>query len=312
MKMSSKKGGSSQGGKLLILVVLFLIAVGSGFAVPGEMGAAVRRSIAETFRIFKDGSGAFGLPVLVSCAAAVLFVAILSTILKMAANATVRDAHSQTVAELICAVITYLSWIAGIVWVLILLGVNVAGVFAGLGIISLILGFAAESLIEDVITGFFIIFEHQYDVGDIIVLDDFRGVVEKIGVRTTTIRDDGNNLKVVNNSDIRNFQNRSRKESVAVAIIGITYGQDVEEFERIVKENLPDVKAKYPEVFTGPIIYKGIEELADSSVNVKFTADCTEAQIFNAKRLLNREIKIMFDKNGIEIPFPQLDVHNIP
>ena len=97
--------------------------------------------------------------------------------------------------------------IIGVVWGLAILGVNTTAVLAGIGIVGLILGFGAQSLIEDIITGAFIIFEGQYVNGDIIILDDFRGTVRNIGVRTTTIEDAGGNLKVVNNSDIRNFQN---------------------------------------------------------------------------------------------------------
>lgn len=293
-------------GKQLIGLLICLIIGG------GALGLGISRGV------FTNAGSLFGE---VHISKATLLTLVVMVFLVLAAEKALvlllglfkgRTHRTATVITITQSLLRYAAAIVILCWGLSIVGVNVSTILASVGVVALIVGFGAESLIEDVITGFFIIFEHQYDVGDIIVLDDFRGVVEKIGVRTTTIRDDGNNLKVVNNSDIRNFQNRSRKESVAVAIIGITYGQDVEEFERIVKENLPDVKAKYPEVFTGPIIYKGIEELADSSVNVKFTADCTEAQIFNAKRLLNREIKIMFDKNGIEIPFPQLDVHNIP
>ena len=138
-----------------------------------------------------------------------------------------KSLRSQTIASLTAATFHYLIVIIGAVWGLAILGVNTTAVLAGVGIIGLILGFGAQSLIEDIITGFFIIFEGQYVIGDIIILDDFRGTVRNIGVRTTTIEDAGGDLKVVNNSDIRNFQNRSRNSSLAICEVGVAYDTDL-------------------------------------------------------------------------------------
>ena len=134
-----------------------------------------------------------------------------------------KSLRSQTIASLAAGAFHYLIVIIGAVWGLAILGVNTMAVLAGVGIIGLILGFGAQSLIEDIITGAFIIFEGQYVIGDIIILDEFRGVVRNIGVRTTTIEDAGGNLKVVNNSDIRNFQNRSRNSSLAICEVSVAY-----------------------------------------------------------------------------------------
>ena len=126
-----------------------------------------------------------------------------------------------------------------LVWGLTILGVNTGAVLAGVGIVGLIIGFGAQSLIEDIITGTFIIFENQYSVGDIIVLDDVRGTVRSIGVRTTVIEDDGGNLKVVNNSDIRNFQNRSRNTSLAIIVCAVSYDTDLRKLEQLMLDKLP-------------------------------------------------------------------------
>ena len=101
-----------------------------------------------------------------------------------------------------------LKYIAGIVilcWGLSIIGVNVSTIVASVGIIALIVGFSAESLIADVVTGAFMIFENQYNVGDIVEVDGFRGKVTNIGIRTTSITDTGDNVKVINNSAMRNF-----------------------------------------------------------------------------------------------------------
>ena len=204
----------------------------------------------------------------------------------------------------------YLAVIAGVVWGLRILGVDTTAILAGIGIIGLILGFGAQSLIEDVITGLFIIFEGKYSIGDIIVLDDFRGIVRDIGVRTTTIEDAGYNLKVVNNSDIRNFQNRSRNTSLAVCLCSVAYETDLRALEKMLSENLPDMYLARKDLYLGAPRYLGVHELGDSGVVLKFVADVKEEDIFAAQRALNRDIRVLFADKGVEIPFPQVVVHD--
>ena len=220
-----------------------------------------------------------------------------------------RGGRTQTVINLIAGLLKYVAVIVAIVWGLSILGVNATAVLAGVGIIGLILGFGAQSLIEDIITGAFIIFENQYSVGDVIVLDDFRGTVRNIGVRTTVIEDLGGNLKVVNNSDIRNFQNRSRNISAALIVVAVSYRTDLRKLEKILAEKLPKLKDEHPDLYLNPPKYLGVDQLADSGINLKFVVDVKEEDIFNGQRMLARDIKILFDENGIEIPFPQVVVH---
>ena len=220
-----------------------------------------------------------------------------------------RGGRTQTVINLIAGLLKYVAVIVAIVWGLSILGVNATAVLAGVGIIGLILGFGAQSLIEDIITGAFIIFENQYSVGDVIILDDFRGTVRNIGVRTTVIEDLGGNLKVVNNSDIRNFQNRSRNISAALVIVAVAYKTDLRKLEKMLAEELPKLKEEHPNLYINPPRYLGVDQLADSGINLKFVADVREEDIFDGQRMLARDIKILFDENGVQIPFPQVVVH---
>ena len=217
--------------------------------------------------------------------------------------------RAQTVTSLVIGVLKYLSFIAALIWGLSILGVNSTAVLAGVGIISLILGFGAQSLIEDVITGFFIIFEGKYTIGDIIILDDFRGTVRDIGVRTTTIEDAGGNLKVVNNSDIRNFQNRSRNNSIAACEVSVSYGTDLRELEKMLAEELPKMLAERQDIYLEEPRYLGVTELGDSGVNLKFIVKTKEQNVFAAQRALTRDIRVLFADKNVEIPFPQVDVH---
>ena len=221
-----------------------------------------------------------------------------------------RNVRARTITTMFTGGLKYLAVIAGVVWGLRILGVDTTAILAGIGIIGLILGFGAQSLIEDVITGLFIIFEGKYSIGDIIVLDDFRGIVRDIGVRTTTIEDAGYNLKVVNNSDIRNFQNRSRNTSLAVCLCSVAYETDLRALEKMLSENLPDMYLARKDLYLGAPRYLGVHELGDSGVVLKFVADVKEEDIFAAQRALNRDIRVLFADKGVEIPFPQVVVHN--
>ena len=220
-----------------------------------------------------------------------------------------RGNRPKTVTEMLTGLIKYIACVVAVIWGLTILGVNTGAVLAGVGIVGLIIGFGAQSLIEDIITGAFIIFENQYSVGDIIVLDDVRGTVRSIGVRTTVIEDAGGNFKVVNNSDIRNFQNRSRSGSLAVCICSVSYGTDLRKLEAILKKALPGTMADHPGLYSSDIRYLGVDNLGESGVDLKFCVDTTEEMFFAAQRMLARDVKLLMDDHNIEIPFPQVVVH---
>lgn len=220
-----------------------------------------------------------------------------------------KDVRARTITTMFIGGLKYLAVIAGVVWGLRILGVDTTAILAGIGIIGLILGFGAQSLIEDIITGAFIIFEGQYVNGDIIILDDFRGTVRNIGVRTTTIEDAGGNLKIVNNSDIRNFQNRSRNRSVAACEVSVAYDTDLKKMDKVIAEGLPLMYEAHKDLYQKEPVFLGVTALADSGVNLKFIVDVREEDVFKAQRQLTRDIWALFMEKGIEIPFPQVVVH---
>ncbi len=173
----------------------------------------------------------------------------------------------------------------------------------------MIIGFGAESLVADLVTGMFMLFENQFNVGDIIELDGYRGKVEFIGIRTTGVRDIGGNLKIINNSDIKNVLNRSERGSVTVTEIGVSYRTDLKKVDKLMPDILQKIKENNPEMFINEIRYLGVENLSDSAVVLKFVADVEEENIFSGRRVLNKELKCAFDEAGIEITYPKLDVY---
>ena len=119
--------------------------------------------------------------------------------------------------------------------------------------------------------------------------------------------DAGGNIKIVNNSDIRSIINQTQELSVAKCYVGVSYGDRIEAIEAVIADNLEKIKEKIPAIVEGPF-YKGVSELADSAVVLLFVAKCKEADIYQVQRDLNREIKIVFDDNNVNIPFPQVTV----
>jgi len=252
-------------------------------------------------------SGGMMLNVVLALALVVLISNVLLIVLNLFRN---RKGRIGTLVTVISSLIKYISVLVAFCWILSIIGVNVSTIFASVGIFALILGFGAESLVADLVTGVFILFENQYNVGDIVEIDGFRGKVKEIGIRTLSLEDTGGNIKIINNSELKNIVNRSNQRSVAVCDVSVSYNTDIEELEEKLVNMLQKIKAKHTDIFIGRVEFVGVEALADSGVVLRIIADVSEENIFKGRRLLNKEIKIMFDKDGIIIPYPQVDVHS--
>ena len=219
-----------------------------------------------------------------------------------------RLRRGRALVDLLCSFIKYIAVIALIYAVLSAWGVDTTALLAGVGILSLIVGLGAQSLIEDIIAGLFIVFERVFEVGDIIVVDGFRCTVKEIGIRTTQIEDAGGDIKVVNNSDIRTLVNMTSQLSLAISEIDIEYGESLERVELVIKDHLAEMKENIPDIAEGPF-YMGVSRLGSSGVTLRFTAKCAEMQKFQVERDMNRQLKLLFDRNAINIPFAQVVVH---
>ena len=220
--------------------------------------------------------------------------------------------HSHRARSVLSIVSSLLKYIAGIVilcWGLSIMGVNVSTIVASVGIIALVVGFSAESLIADVVTGAFMIFENQYNVGDIVEVDNFRGTVTSIGIRTTCITDAGDNVKIVNNSAMKNILNRSDRLSRSVSDIAVPYATDFEKLESQLPALMQSIHEAHPDIMINPPQYLGIQSLGDSAVILRFVVDVHEKDIYSGVRVLNHDLLLGFRRLGVECPFPQLDVH---
>lgn len=210
-----------------------------------------------------------------------------------------------TVVKLTSSIIKWVAAIILVIAVLAIWGVDTTALITGAGVLTLIVGLGMQSLISDIVAGLFIVFENEFNVGDIITVDGFRGTVVSIGIRTTQLEAVGN-VKIFNNSEIRGVLNQTVKPSKAKTLIDIEYGDSLARVEEIIKNKLPEIKI---EGVIGEIVYDGVAALGASGVTLQFTADCDENDIFAVQRAMNGRLKVMFDENGIGIPFNQLVVH---
>ena len=216
----------------------------------------------------------------------------------------------RTVLSITANMIRYAAVIAIVIGALYVLSVDVSTILAGLGVIALIIGFGAESLIADVVTGFFILVDNQYNVGDIIEVGGFRGTVSEIGIRTTSLTDTGGNVKIINNSDMKSVLNRSDNSSKAVADFAIPYETDILKLEASIPAMMDWIYQQHPDVFKSVPKYLGVQTLNNSSVDLRFVAEVGESDIYSGARILNHDLFVGFRSLGVECPFPQVDVHN--
>ena len=219
-----------------------------------------------------------------------------------------RSKKGKTISRLLVSFIKWAIALTAVFFILDAWGVPATATLTGAGVLALIIGLGSQSLVADILAGIFIVFEGEFQVGDIVIIDGWRGEVKEIGMRTTKLLDVGGNIKIVNNSEIKTIINQTQELSLAKASVFISYNARIEKVEAVIADNIEKIKEKIPAIVKGPI-YMGVSQLGESGVELLFVAYCKEDDIYQVQRDINREIKIMFDDNNIEIPFNQLVVH---
>ena len=221
---------------------------------------------------------------------------------------------NKKVATFVSLFKSLLKWAAILVGVFLILrkwGVDTAKILASIGIVALIVGLGCQTLISDIVAGIFLVADDAFEVGDIVVIDGFRGTVVEIGLKTTKIEDAGGNIKLVSNSSINSMVNLTNALSLAVVDISIPYEENLARTETLLAEHLKDMQKRIPTIVEGPF-YKGLEEMADSAVILKVIAKVKEEDRFQATRDMKRDIYIFLNENAITVPYPQLTITQGP
>lgn len=214
-----------------------------------------------------------------------------------------EEKRARTLSRLFQSIIRYIIYFIAIVMVLQEFHIDTTSIIAGAGIVGLALGVGAQSLIKDFITGFFIILEDQYAVGDYIVSGDMSGTVEEIGFRVTKLRDGNGVLHIIPHGAISRISNHTRGHMQATVNVPIAYEADVDNTLKVLDEACVTVGKNMPEVLEGPNVL-GIVDFRPGELVVRLTAKTVPLEQIKVETALRRTIKQLFDANGV--PYPSM------
>jgi len=191
------------------------------------------------------------------------------------------------------------------------MGLKIGPILAGAGIVGLAVGFGGQYLIKDIIAGFFIIIENQYRVGDVVNFDGTGGLVEDISLRMTTIRDLDGTVHHVPHGEIKKVSNLSKTFSRVNLNVGISYNSDLEHVISVVNQIGKDLAddPQWKEYILSPPQFLRVDDFADYAIIIKILGETKPIKQWDVTGELRKRIKIAFDKEGIEIPFPQIVIH---
>ena len=291
-----------------IILILFLVSILFEVLAPESVfGAWVKENVWDIANTATTLNA--HVKTIIHCVIYIVIIYTICKLLRLVFRRQMKKSNrTKTVITLLDGIVKYACAIALIILILKACGVNTAALFASVGVLTLVIGLGCQSLIADVVAGMFIIFENEYNVGEIITIDDFRGTVIEIGIRATKLLDTAGNIKIINNSDISNVINMSRELSLATVDCEFPYDVPIEFIENLLKKNLERFKEKIPAIVDGPF-YKGVSGYGDSNVAVKLVARCQEEDRYQVQRDMMREYRSIFNENGIDLSFQQVVIN---
>ena len=197
-------------------------------------------------------------------------------------------------------------WAIVIIESLQLVGLDIAPILAGAGILGLAVGFGAQNLVRDLISGFFIILEDQIRLGDVAVINGTGGLVETITFRTISLRDFSGVVHIFPNGGINSLSNMTKEWSAFVLDMGVDYNEDIDRVVEVMKRVGEDLRQdrQFGLMMIEPIEVVGVENFSDSAVTVRARIKTKPLEQWNIGREYRRRLKKAFDAQGIEIPFP--------
>lgn len=198
------------------------------------------------------------------------------------------------------------SYVLIFVFITIILGIfelDATGLIAGAGIVGLAIGFGAQGLVSDVVTGFFLLLERQIDVEDYVTISGIDGVVEQVGLRNTQLRGFDGTLHFIPNRDISSVSNHSRGNMRALVDIGISYDENIDEATAVLQAACDKIATENEMIIEGPNVI-GVQALGSSDIVLRIIAKTENGSQWEVERKLRKELKDVLDANNIEIPYP--------
>ncbi|MBD3385670.1 mechanosensitive ion channel [candidate division KSB1 bacterium] len=225
------------------------------------------------------------------------------------------DGEYKKRAETLSAVVRHVSvviiWAIAIMVILSEVGIEIGPILAAAGIVGLAVGFGAQDLVKDVINGFFILLEDQIRVGDVVQIADKAGLVEKVNLKMTILRDLQGHVHFIPNGSIDTVTNMTKEFSFYLFEFGVAYREDVDQVIEVIKQVDEDIRndENYKNVILEPIEIFGLDKFADSAIIIKARIKTMPIKQWYVGREFNRRIKRAFDEKDIEIPFPHLTLY---
>lgn len=204
----------------------------------------------------------------------------------------------ETVCRLIFNLIQYTVVFAALYFGFAYLGFDTSTVLASIGLISLALSLGARDIVADMLSGLSIVFEGEFQVGDIIEIEGYRGSVQEIGVRTTKIIGRGDNIKIVRNSEIKNVVNMTRLNSWYAMDITILSSEPLPDLEEMLNRELPKIGEKNKQIISGPF-YRGVTAFTNDTMTISISTECKEQNYTAVQRYVNKEVRLLLGREQI-------------
>jgi moderate conductance mechanosensitive channel len=224
--------------------------------------------------------------------------------LKIKTRLRPTERREKTLLKLLENTLAYVVYFSAILAILSEF-MNISGLLASAGVLGLAVGFGAQSLVKDIISGFFIIFEDQFSVGDYVEIGTTMGTVEEIGLRTTKITAYGGEIHILPNGSITQVINYSINNSLAIIDVRIGYEVDINRAETLLEEFLTTLPIGYGGLIARPTLV-GVQDLAVSEIVFRVTAETEPVMQWAFARKFRKDLKIFLDRHGIEIPYPKI------
>lgn len=219
-------------------------------------------------------------------------------------NLLMSNKRANTLINILKKSINYFLIFIGVMMTLDLVGIDTKSILATAGIGGLAIGFGAQSLIKDLITGIFILLEDQYSVGELIETEGYEGIVEDLGVRVTKLRAFSGELHIIPNGNIKIVTNKTRGAMRALVTMSIAYEEDVDRAIKVLEYECEKIKDSNETIIEGPTVL-GIVNLGDYSVDINVVAKTNPMDQWAVEREIRKKLKSALEIAGIEIPYPK-------
>ncbi len=212
--------------------------------------------------------------------------------------------RANTLQKLLHSVIRYAFFFLAVITILDGMGVPIMAVLSAAGILGLAVGFGAQNLVKDIITGFFILFEDQFSVGEYVETQGVGGVVEEVGLRITKLRDWDGKLHIIPNGSIAMVTNFNRGSMRALVEVGVSYDENIDQVLEVLERVCKSVNDDFPAIITTEPKVVGVTALGQSEVVIRIVAKTIPMEQWGIEMELRKRIKDTFAREGIKVPYP--------